>query len=682
MIATLDNPGLSIGRELIAASRRPRFRPILEWAEAEVVIPKPSPRPGRYRAATQPAVAMFLHELADDHWRDTAFTGIAQGGKSLHGYVLPGLHALFELRESVVCGVPTMDMSGDKWRNDFLPIIEASRYRDLLPADGAGSRGGEVDAIRFRHGVELKFMSAGGSDKKRAGYTARIILQTEVDGYDEVRRNSREADPATQMEARGNAFGDRRRVYRECTVSIERGRIWTAYQHGSASRLALPCPRCGGWVTPEREHLVGWQDAEDEDHAAEGAHLVCPSCGGPWSEDERLAANREARLVHRGQEVTADGEVVGPRPRTRTLGFRFTCVNDCLNSMASVGRDEWLASRELNAEVRDRALRQFRWVVPIESEEKETNELDHHAIAGRWSDPPRGVLLPWMDAVAVGVDVGHHLLHWTAVAGRLRFGDDPPDDERWVQLVDYGIAEVHTRQLGLEPALRAAFAALNGDLPRRLTRVTADGEVAAPAVEPALWGYDSGDGEHTPSVYRHCREMGPAHLPLKGFGFGQRAGAAYRGPARNGRNTRKADGYYVERVESGLPGVGRVTLLELDANLAKSRLHDRLSVPVGTPGAVMLPRPADNAAGVPTPGEHTSFTKQLLAERSMQARNKQGAVETVWGKTPGHSGGNHFLDSTAYALVLLDRLRRQANASKRRATGAWAPRNGNKTRRT
>lgn len=86
--------------------------------------------------------------------------------------------------ETVILGVPDMEMASDKWQLDILPVIERSRFRDLLPKRGAGSRGGRVETIHFRHGATLKFMSGGGSDKSRAGFTSRVVVITETDGMD------------------------------------------------------------------------------------------------------------------------------------------------------------------------------------------------------------------------------------------------------------------------------------------------------------------------------------------------------------------------------------------------------------------------------------------------------------------------------------------------------------------
>ena len=75
---------------------------------------------------------------------------------------------------------------------------------------------------------------------------------------------SRETDPVSQLEARTDAYDafGRPFICMECSVSIEEGRIWQEYINGTQSRIACPCPHCGEYVTPEREHLRGWQEAE------------------------------------------------------------------------------------------------------------------------------------------------------------------------------------------------------------------------------------------------------------------------------------------------------------------------------------------------------------------------------------------------------------------------------------
>ena len=101
------------------------------------------------------------------------------------------------------------------------------------------------------------------------------------------------SDKITQMEARTRAYGSRKRIYMECTPSLENGRTWQEYSKGSKSRIVMPCPECSAWVTPEREHLTGWQGAENQHSARSTGAFACPACGVVWSNEQRTRANEQ-----------------------------------------------------------------------------------------------------------------------------------------------------------------------------------------------------------------------------------------------------------------------------------------------------------------------------------------------------------------------------------------------------
>ncbi len=143
-----------------------------------------------------------------------------------------------------------MDKVGDKWRENILPVIEQSRYRDLLPRQGSNSRGGKVESLQLRNGASLKFLSGGGSDKSRAGFTARVVVVTETDGMDRPGNASRESDKITQLEARTRAYG----------TAAGSGYTWNAQ---SARRKGGPGrstsrERTATWSCPARARASNW----------------------------------------------------------------------------------------------------------------------------------------------------------------------------------------------------------------------------------------------------------------------------------------------------------------------------------------------------------------------------------------------------------------------------------------
>jgi hypothetical protein len=435
------------------------YRTLRQFAEQEIVIPKGPFKGRRFSCHRQPYAGLWFDLVDSGKWNRFFATGPVQSGKTLVAFIIPTVHKLFELEENVVMGIPDGNMIADKWLDDILPVIQETRYARFLPSTGATSRGGDkVMGIRFKNGVVLRFMTAGGSDKSRAGFTAPAVVATEVDGFDGKSETSKEGDKFSQLEDRTMSFGARRQTFGECTVSLKSGRTWREYENGTRTRIIRPCPHCGAWVTPEREHLVGWRDAPDVYAAAEKAALHCPDCGEAWSEEERESANLQSRAIHRGQELTPDGKIVGEPAKTDTLSFRWTAVDNHFVTMADVAKLEWLAVYGADSKTPDEAettLRQKTWVIPPEQDGDDSEILDEHEIMRRTGGTLKGIVPAWATRLTAGVDVGKRLIHFLVIA--------------WGQyatsrIISYGVREVPSDDIKIERAIELALRDLAEDL--------------------------------------------------------------------------------------------------------------------------------------------------------------------------------------------------------------------------
>jgi phage terminase large subunit GpA-like protein len=611
--------------------RAKKLRPMLQFAEEELVLPTGPFEGHRYRADRNPFGALWLNAVDSGLWRRFFFTGVQQAGKTWHGSVIPVIYHLFEVGETVIFGLPSLDMVSDKWNEDLKPAIERTQFKELLPRSGPGSRGGNVRRITFGNGATLRFMTGGGRDKTRAGYTARVCVTTEVDGMDEAGSTSRETDKIAQLEGRTSAFGDHARFYGECTVSIDKGRTWREYKGGTESSIAIRCQHCRQFVTPEREHLVGWQDAADVDAAAEKASLVCPGCGATWTEAERIAANRDCRLLHRGQTINDAGEISGEAPRTNTLGFRFNAANNLLVPISVVAQREWKAARHPDEELAEREMRQFVWAIPCEKQTIDLSELDWQLICKRTTHDPIGRVPSDTVRLGLGVDLGKWLLHWTLIAIR---ADGSP------HVVEYGRQDVPSRDLGTERALLSALRELRD-------RCDEGWQSDDGVVRPDFKFLDAGEWDEV--VFAFCAEAGRDWIPCKGFGFGQRK--TYTAPRQTNETIAFiGNGYYLARLPKK-----HVWLCHVDANAWKTRTHDGLNTPVNRAGAMTLFK-AD-------PKEHISYAKHLTAEKKEQNERR-----VVWKRV---NKSNHFLDSTSLAQAAADFAGQRA--AKRRLPKAQDP---------
>lgn len=603
------------------------LRTLSQFALDEIILPPTGPHKNEpFQIEFQPFTRLWFELFESGRFPRYAVTGGVQQGKTFNILVITAMYYLFEVGENVVYGIPSMSMSYDKWVRDLLPVIKASRYADQLPETGVGSKGGtKFESITFRNGMTLKFMSAAGGDEKRSGFTSRILLMTEVDKYDQSAEASRESDPVTQMIARLGAYDDLKViVLMECTVSIKDGRIWTEIKNGSDGRIACPCPHCSEYVTLEREHLVGWQDATNEIDARASGYFACPACGSAWTEAERYTANLHAKLVHKGQTITPDGVIHGPLPKTMTAGFRWNAANNALKPAADIAGKEWNARYAPDETNSDKALRQFDWAMPAADVQTDLTPLNVATLLERTHPLGRGVVPPDCDSIAVGIDLGGWWCHWTAIA----YGANARG-----YIIDYGRISVPQATLGLEAGLMEAMREFRAMCGRGWIRT--DGAVILPE-ENLL---DS--GWQTPLVYQFIQETGLPYRAAKGLSVSGEP-VSYTRPKQTGAVVLWiGDGWHLARLKDD-----NILLLEIDPNAAKSLLHARLNCEITAPGAItMFQIDRTLLADVE---ERRKFVRHLTAEKTVtQFKPGKGTI-TTWEKI---RQDNHHLDSSCLALV-------------------------------
>lgn len=613
MIVPDDYAIAAVLRDVTRSARVARLRTMQEFAEQEIVLPTGPFRDQRFRTARLPWFKHWFGCVDSGKWRRFVLTGIGQGGKTLGGSALPVMYHLFERRETVVYGAPSMEMCNDKWRQDILPLIEASQYKDLMPESGRGSKGGTVMSLQFKNGATLRFMTGGGDDKTVAGFTTRVVVITESDGFDEASEKSREADRFSQIEARTAAFGDDARVYQECTVSVEDGRTWRELKAGTDSRIILKCPHCEKWSTPEREHFTGWQEARDVMEARQNGILCCPRCGAAWSESDRVTANRNSLIIHRGQDLTDDGKIVGTPAPSLTFAMRFTSVNNLLAPMARVSEEEFNAPRTTDPTLAERKLRQFYWALPSESDTITLSVVDARAVAERGVGAtfPRGRVPADALRITMGIDTGKWFCSWVCVAWR---------PEGTPHVVDYGTIDVPTASMAEELALLAALRQFRDQVINKGFPSVANNQL----ITPSLTLVDSGHGPHEPAVVVFCNESGTTFFPSKGFGIGQLAR----------RKIFHEPGYEV------VPQPAGYSLAEINVDYWKSYVHNRISTPVTANGGLSL--------FAATFVEHLSFAKQLTAERQVDDFVAGKGAVIRW---EALNRKNHYLDALVLACV-------------------------------
>lgn len=605
----------------------------------------------RYRDEWQPVLGVLWDEFDRNVWREIVITGPAQASKSFGALVIPTLRDVLELQVSPIVGVPEADMFADKWQKDFKPVIEASpALRAQLPKRGSGARDGRVrDMVTFRNDQSIKVMSRGGQATNKAGFTSQRLRITEAAGFSEASQSSanEEADAYRQLVARLGAFDfldERRFVAIEGTVTIAEHLPWKLRGDdesddvliSSKSKILSPCPHCEAWISPEREHFVGWQDAKSALEAYEKARFACPACGELIDDEARRKSVADLRLVHHGQEITPAGEVVGDLPRVPRLFFRWSTWHNCLINIGSVAVAEWEAAQidegTIDRENAERDLCQKKWAIPFQSRLAENEPLNPHRVRRRHGEWQRGLLPADTQFVVIGIDIGQYKSWWVAIAfrdlGRLHI----PAYGRFQVCLNPG--DDITRDL---PSALFEF-------DRTVVQAGFPQEGRDGLLLPEAVGVDFGFMPDTiAQAIRHCG------TGWDGRWWGMRGRDPYHDPKRLTSSLRMMGTHWHAEwnYDRLMPEV------TFDADYWLRYMQDRLRANVDRPGAMTFYHSMD-------PNEHGTLVNHLVAEKLKRTWHpERGGLVEKWVK----EGQNHLGDACKMALVMGDLVPRRPKRS-------------------
>jgi hypothetical protein len=622
-----------------------------EFARRYVRMPAGGPHGDEmYRDEWQPVLGVLWDELDRNYWQEVVATGPVQASKTFGVTVVPTLRDIAELKFSPILGVPEADMFADKWDRDFKPVLQASdSLRWLLPDTGSGQRGGRVrDRVTFGNGTDLKVMSRGGQATNKAGYTTPRLRITEAAGFSGASTSERdqEADSYRQLVGRLGAFDlmdPRRLVSIEGTLTVAdqlpyrlRGEDDDETLISSRSRLLSPCPHCGVWISPEREHLVGWQNATNVIEAYENARFLCPSCAQEITDEQRKASIQSVRIVHHGQELTPDGEIVGPMPPTRRLWFRWSVWHNCLISIGTVAVAEWEAAQieegTLDRDNAERDLCQKKWATPYKPRDDATAPLNPTKLAKRTNRAlQRGLLPANTQTLTIGVDLGFWRGHWAAVAftadGRLH-------------VVAYGVFPICDNEGDdVESKMQEALAKFDEEVVLEgFAQDGTDGALLPDAVwvdmnykPDAVGEFVRSRGSGWDSRWKACRGRGKS--------IAGNNGGYYHPKQTNWSVARIGTQWYAER--NPKRGILEVTL---SADHWVDWMQDRLRAPKDQAGSMSLFRPD-------TPKEHDKFCNHLASDQISKIYDpRKGAVV----EKRVHKGDNHWGDAVKEACAAAD----------------------------
>lgn len=615
-------------------------RSILDFATSEIRIPPGSKyRDEKLKLERQPVQRLFLQEYDRGHWYDVVATGPSQSAKTFICFDVPIAYHIGEIQETIVVGVPDGTMANDKWVQEIRPIFEASAsLRDLLPLDGPGSRGGSVrDFVKFRNGCEIRFMTRGGSDQSKAGFTARVVIVTEAAGWTAGTEVSKESDPLRQLRARQKSWDRPERLtIIEGTGTVASDYPWSLHPTSSQSRIVSPCPYCDGAISPEREHLKGWENAESEDEASALAYFVCPICNEKIDDELRIESVQQVVILHGKQQVDSSWNIIGDLPLSRRLWFRWGGWHNLFASIGSLAVEEWKKKQELPdspaEESAERELCQFIWAVPFEEPLGDTVQIDAKVAATKKADLYAHQILPEDTThLAVGIDLGKRVGHYVWMAGRACGR---------IHIPDYGEFGIAGDKMDTEIAIQQALEKFHDRYASTgLMLFNGEGKVMLPGLVLVDANYK------TPAVFRAWKKLTSGRrdgqwLPIFGRGTSQMLKNYSHPKRRGGGIVQIGDHWYMSRHKEH-----RGWCMFIDVDHWKDAFHHHLALDTEAVGGLTLyAAPAR---------DHMRITQAWAGEQRKEEWQPGKGMKVVWDRIKRNQ---HAFDASVYARVGLAKL--------------------------
>jgi len=261
------------------------------------------------------------------------------------------------------------------------------------------------------------YVGWAGSPQSLATRPIRYVVLDEVDKYPPF--SGREADPVALAKKRTTTYAHRARTLIGSTPTTRSGNIWKAWEQcGDQRHFHVPCPKCKKYqrlLWPQ----VRWpkRGEKDRNAHADGIELharawyECQHCRAKITDANKPDMLDRGVWVGSDQVVGDDGEVQGPRVRTKRVGYHLSSL---YSPWVTFSR---MASEYLRA-VGDAALmmdfRNSRLAEPFEDRvlATKTDEISEKAQRA----PAPGVIPEWAQGLYTTADTQSDHFYWVTRA--------------------------------------------------------------------------------------------------------------------------------------------------------------------------------------------------------------------------------------------------------------------------
>lgn len=265
-----------------------------EWAEQNIVMPKPFPGPLRYEKT--PYTREIIDCLAPDHpAREIAIMGAAQWGKTA-SILIPAIgYIIANDPGNIIMTVGHEDLVKEAM-DKIDQMLDNAGLRKLIRPTAQRARAtktGDTDTIKqFANGY-LKLSSASNP---------KIWRQTDykfglIDDYEAVKNSSKIAGNTRDLiQKRFTAYNNTKKILYVSSPEIARdSNILEVYNYGDKRKYLIPCPCCGvfielKWSIEGKDGITGgitWKLDEEGQLIRESVGYICQECGDFFTDQHK-----------------------------------------------------------------------------------------------------------------------------------------------------------------------------------------------------------------------------------------------------------------------------------------------------------------------------------------------------------------------------------------------------------
>lgn len=508
---------------------------LVEWANRHMMLTKESSiEPGQYRTSRTPYVEEILLELSPQSETEEVIVikPTQFGFTTLANIFLFGTADLYP--GPALFAQPTDEMVQDHSKDKITPSLAAIEcLQGKVKEPKSRDSGNTIKKKQFPGGSWT--FTGSNSPVSARSKSIRYLILDDLDGF--VLNVGGEGDPVSLFQKRTDAFGGRKKIYKNSTPTLkDTSLIYREYSASSQGRFEVPCPFCNEYQYLE----FGGKDA---DHGIKFEYNEAREVTDIWYQCKHC--HQRIDEYHKTQ-MLADGRYIHQHPDRKKRGFKINALYSPVGWLSwSQIAGEFLAAKGKSSEMQ--VWLNTRMAEPYE----EKGEQPEWANLKARCEPYQPLTLPsGVRVLTAGTDVQHNRLA-VSIYGwgvkeecwliyHIEIHGDPLQDDVWQQ---------H------DELIYRSFKG-SGGVDLRVSSV----------------GVDSSDGATTQAVRNYCRTRAPIVFALKG--------ASTAGKPVLGLPTKQDITWNGQKIKDG------VDMWPIGTDTAKSTLYGRLNILEAGPGYI------------------------------------------------------------------------------------------------